>query len=211
VVAETGNGLRMVEQLVAEWGVDRRPPGKSVWFELTTAEEGSPRRHAMRVETSEVSAAMGVPGAEPGVVTIRLQRLPLGLHAAWQRHAQALLREYLLARMEDTDGEQVLEHAASSDALALFAEQVPAPVPPDHRDRSPSANAAPADEVVLLIPAGSVPHVALLDDNLAAASRLADLDGLLTPAPPPALRAFRRWICGEVLRQAAGEAPSPWA
>jgi anti-sigma regulatory factor (Ser/Thr protein kinase) len=31
----TGRGMHLVEALAAQWGVDPRPPGKAVWFELT--------------------------------------------------------------------------------------------------------------------------------------------------------------------------------
>jgi anti-sigma regulatory factor (Ser/Thr protein kinase) len=35
----TGRGLRLVDALSTRWGVDRRPGGKTVWFELPASEE----------------------------------------------------------------------------------------------------------------------------------------------------------------------------
>lgn len=33
--AESGRGLRIVDTLADRWGVDRKPAGKAVWFELS--------------------------------------------------------------------------------------------------------------------------------------------------------------------------------
>jgi anti-sigma regulatory factor (Ser/Thr protein kinase) len=35
-LALNGRGLQFVEQLATRWGVERRPPGKVVWFELAS-------------------------------------------------------------------------------------------------------------------------------------------------------------------------------
>lgn len=37
---EGGHGLRLVESLADRWGVDHRPAGKTVWFELLAAGGG---------------------------------------------------------------------------------------------------------------------------------------------------------------------------
>ena len=38
--ATTGRGLRLLEEYATRWGVDRRPPGKTVWVELSAAAAG---------------------------------------------------------------------------------------------------------------------------------------------------------------------------
>lgn len=37
--AATGRGLMMVDQLAVDWGVEKTPPGKAVWFTLPTSGE----------------------------------------------------------------------------------------------------------------------------------------------------------------------------
>ena len=53
--------------------------------------------------------------------------MPLLLHAAWQEHAEALLREYLLASLDDeVDSEDPIQmHADATDAIAVLEEHVP--------------------------------------------------------------------------------------
>lgn len=46
VDATTGRGMRLVERLSRRWGVERRPDGKTVWFEL----DGTPGEDAFDVE-----------------------------------------------------------------------------------------------------------------------------------------------------------------
>ena len=53
--------------------------------------------------------------------------MPLLLHAAWQEHAEALLREYLLARLdsEASEADPIQMHAEATDAIAVLEEHVP--------------------------------------------------------------------------------------
>ena len=61
--------------------------------------------------------------------------MPLLLHAAWQEHAEALLREYLLASL-DSDGDDPIQmHADATDAIAVLEEHVPRAAGDDDRRR----------------------------------------------------------------------------
>ena len=52
--------------------------------------------------------------------------MPLLLHAAWQEHAEALLREYLLASLDAESGVDPIQvHAEATDAIAVLEEHVP--------------------------------------------------------------------------------------
>ena len=52
--------------------------------------------------------------------------MPLLLHAAWQEHAEALLREFLLASLEDeADVDPIQMHAEATDAIAVLEEHIP--------------------------------------------------------------------------------------
>ena len=51
--------------------------------------------------------------------------MPLLLHAAWQEHAEALLREYLLASLDSGGEDPIQVHAEATDAIAVLEEHVP--------------------------------------------------------------------------------------
>jgi len=197
--ASTGRGLRMVEDLADDWGVSVGETGKTVWFRVSGDHPGQPgparrdgRGASRRADT----------------VLVELLNVPLVLHARWQQHAEALLREYLLVRLEEGAPErEVLRHAECSDAVALLDEAIPQP-----------AGGAPGlgvDEqlprATVAVPGASVPHFATLDETLDRAIALADADGMLSVATPPMARAFRRWVCRQVATQAAGAPPMPWS
>jgi len=206
--AGTGRGLVMVEELTDEWGVSRRGPGdqgKVVWFEIgdtgpsdaeAVPEEAGPPRHGERV------------------VDVRLLNVPLLLHAAWQQHAAALLREFLLAALDDGHEEEAVQvHASASDALALLSEHLPSPDLGDQPDRMLALARDPewsAYDAVLPVPLGSVGHFAALGRALDDALVVADRGLFLTPPTQPELQGLRRWICREVERQSRGEPPVAW-
>ena len=208
-LAGTGRGVQLLD-LLARWGVEHRPGGKAVWFEL-----GETRgRDATALAPDHV--AVGVtPGRRPvDEVGVTLLHMPLLLHAAWQVHAESFLREFLLARLDEGDAEQVMaEHAAASDALALLKAQIPVPdlgEDPAAVMAGATGSKVSAPSVTLRVPGGSVANFALLDRMLDAALELAEPGGFLTPPMQPELRAMRRWICAEVAEQADGRAPQVW-
>ncbi len=201
-LASTGRGLLMVDQLSTRWGVSSRADSKTVWFEVGVASDLPDH------EPAPVSGSSLLP-----VVAVVLRRVPLLLHAAWQIHAESLLREILLVRLDEESLAGLEEHASASAAIALMEQQI----------RRPELGQAPhevmagaveplvsADEVVLEVPTGSVRHFAVLNQVLEDAADMADSGSLLTPPIQPEIRDFRRWICHEVARQAAGDAPAAW-
>ena len=111
-------GMLMLEEMVDDWGVSRHRQGKTVWFHLT-----SPGRNDERVELQEAGQPRRTAGE---TATVELLEMPLLLHAAWQEHAEALLREYLLASLDDESGINAIQmHADATDAIALLEEQIP--------------------------------------------------------------------------------------
>lgn len=222
-MAGTGRGLLLLQQMVDAWGVQLHSGGKTVWFEL-----GAGDLEAEMSELSEMteSSAPGAPGPaadEPGTVRVELRNVPLLLHVAWHQHAEALLREYLLFRLgSDEDGvgggfdedlDDLQAHAAASNALSLLSAHLVEPHVGEDADVLMAAAIEPrvsgACEVVP-VPAWSLEHFRVLATSLDAALELADAGAFLTPPTQPEIREFRRWVCGEVERQAAGEAPTPW-
>jgi PAS domain S-box-containing protein len=204
-LAGTGRGLMIVDSTVDRWGVDTHPAGKTVWFELSSAEG-----------THDAPRDVQVLGRddEHGSVRVELRNVPLLLHVAWQQHAESLLREFLLLSLTEGAEEAGLQaHAASSDAIALVLDHLPDPNVGDDPDILMAAVSEPevsSESEVLVVPLASLAHFRALDETLDAALALADEGKLLTAPTQPEIRAFRRWICGEVDRQSRGEVATAW-
>lgn len=207
--ASTGRGLALVEQTADAWGVVPGIRGKTVWFQLTSPEQFH--------QTAAVRRTGNVRGEEaPAVetVTVELLNVPLLLHAAWQQHVEAVLREYLLASLEvESDENALIVHAAATDALAVLAEHIPRPEIRGNPDEVMSAavdREISTPRLSMPVPRSSVPHFSVLDTALEAAVTMGERGGLLVPPVQPELRGLRRWLCSEVVHQARGVRPTPW-
>jgi PAS domain S-box-containing protein len=204
--AATGRGLKLLDHTVDRWGAHRRARGKVVWFELNSEGRDRPAPPLDRPDVPPTSASS---------VAVELLNLPLLLHAAWLEHAEALLREHLLVRLDSPDPETALSvHAAAGEALNLLAEQVPTPEVEDDPDVLMAGAVEPyvsMERLVLLVPRASVAHFAALDTALDDALALASAGLLLTPPAQPEVQALRRWLASEVVRQTAGDAAKPWS
>ncbi|QWF21351.1 PAS domain S-box protein [Nocardioides sp. LMS-CY] len=210
----TGRGLGLVHELTATWGVRPVPDGKVVWARVTA--DPVPPAPARAPDPPGPEADREVDGS----VAVELRNLPLLMHLAWHEHAETLLRDYLLSRLEDDEAAALAEHAVVSAALALLHEQVPAPVLPGGVDTlddvaglltSVAEPAATLAEGLLRLPSGAAASFAIMDQVLDAAVAMAETDRLLAAPMQPELRALRRWLCGQVESQTAGAAPVPWS
>ena len=209
--AGTGRGMLMLEHLVDDWGVSRHRQGKTVWFRLASPEGGERRRGAGYEDEERESEG----SAE--TVTVELRNMPLLLHAAWQEHAEALLRELLLGTLDTQDAEgpdPIQMHAEATDAIAILEEHVPRL----DVDRDPTELMVDATEpnvsvarLRVPVPVASVPHFETLDRAIEAALRLTRQGFSLTPPTQPEIQVFRRWLCRQVVDQAAGAEPVPWS
>ena len=203
----TGRGLLMLESMVDEWGVTQRRDGKTVWF-LLSASEG----HAPAPALADTSLPRRLRSREK-TVPVELRNMPLLLHAAWQEHAEALLREYLLVGLESDEGDPIQMHADATDAIAVLEEHVPRPPVPMEPDRIMGDAIEPrvsASRLEVPVPVNSVSHFETLDRAIQAALDLSE-DGLvLTPPTQPEVQAFRRWLVRQVLDQANGGTAEPW-
>ena len=202
----TGRGLHMVDSVVTRWSSFRLGSGKVVWFEIEDP-LGEP---FATYQPPQDPAQVG----RNDVVEIELRNVPLLMHAAWQEHASALLREYLLTRL-DEDLAFLGSHAQASDAMNVLYEQIPAPDVGGAAD-AVMANAlephVSAAALTLRVPRGSVPHFAALDEMITEALHLAADGSLLVPPTQPEIREMSRWLCQEVVDQArSGRAPLPWS
>lgn len=197
-IAATGRGLHVVGEMVDRWGAYPSRGGKVVWFEIATAED----------ERGDAEP----PLATSDAVEVELINVPVLMHAAWQEHAAALLRERLLVRL--AEDETALEnHAAASDALAVLCEQIPAPDLGMHPEAIMAAATEPGvsqSRVVLRVPASSTANFELLDSAMAEAVAMAETGRLLVPPTQPELQHMRHWLCEQVRLQAVGGDSTPW-
>jgi PAS domain S-box-containing protein len=208
--AGTGRGLQMLESLVEDWGVRLHGGGKTVWFHVTGQEQDPEPPHVRRDQDE-------APGRPRESVAVQLQNVPLLLHAAWQEHAEALLREYLLASLDaDALGLQIDPiqiHAEATDAIAVLEEHIPrasAMAAPEELMIEATEPNVSAARIEVPVPATSVAHFDTLDRAIQAALDLSEEGLVLTPPTQPEVQAFRRWLCRQVVRQAAGGRPEPW-
>lgn len=204
--AATGRGLQLVAELTDRWGSQLRGSGKVVWFEL-----GDIRTPEVGYVVEE--PAHGVESHPDVVLPVALREAPLLMHWAWQEHAAALLREYLLHVLDED--ETILDrHAEASQALSLLSEQLPVPQLPDRADALMTDAIEPhvtADEVLLHVPLSAVTRFSTLDVLLRDAIREARKGQFLGPPTQPEIDEMRAWICEEVARQASGDAAvTPW-
>jgi PAS domain S-box-containing protein len=211
----TGRGLRMLESMVADWGVTRHDQGKTVWFEVAADEGSSDSRPGTAPRQTD---GHGRPAGRQATVSVDLLNMPLLLHAAWQEHAEALLREYLLASLDSMDsedgGDPIRLHADATDAIAVLEEHTPRSGQWTIDDELFSDAAEPAVSAALVripVPVESLPHFETLDRVVGSAAALAEEGQVLTPPTLPAVEEFRRWVCGQVLGQPAGLRPEPWS
>jgi len=207
--AQTGRGLALLELQATEWGVRAEARGKVVWFRVDL----TPRAfQAAEAEPHELIVGGGRGKQSLDVV---LLEVPLAMFAVWRQHAETVLREYLLATLEDEAIDDPLEHhAAATDAIAVLAGAIPDPPsgesPADVLARV-SEPLVTAERIQLPVPVPAVPHFRTLGTALDAANDLADAGRFLGPPIQPELGQLRRWLCEQVDSQGRGAPPAPWA
>lgn len=211
-MARTGRGLQLLQQLVDRWGTLARPDGKTVWFELDSGDRLN--EIAAEPDPDDVCADFAPGAAGEDVLDVVLLNIPLLLHAAWQEHAEALLREYLLLSLDSDDPMEALTvHAAASGAISLMHKHIPRPQLGHDAEELMTYAVEPgvsSQRAVLRVPRTSVPHFQVLDQVMNTALALADSGAFSTPPIQPEMRELRRWLCREVSRQVNGEPPTRW-
>lgn len=235
----TGRGLAMVHQLSQGWGVRPTGAGKTVWARIATgfSDARIPDWSSHHVEVVGVDRDGGEPiastaqrsaladhqvggnrGAEESL-WVQLKNMPLLMHMAWLEHAEALMREYLLARLEADELVALQQHAHVSQAMSLLHRQIPAPALPGGAhalgdvDELLTSVVEPVPTLAscwLEVPAESLMTFRVLNEVLDEAVAMADADLLLAAPIQPELRELRRWICAEVAAQSHGAEPTAW-
>ena len=193
-VASTGRGLHVVGEVVDRWGAFPSGGGKIVWFEISEGQDEY---------AEDAEPVLGDPDAP---IAVELLNVPLLMHAAWQEHAAALLRELLLVRLDEDDA-AIEHHAAASEALNVLFEQIPAPDLGEHPEAIMAAATEPGvsrSRIMLRVQPSSMAHFEVLDSALVEAVEMADRGQLLSPPTQPEVQHLRHWLCDQVRSQAAG-------
>lgn len=202
----TGRGLHLIESLVTRWSTFRLGQGKVVWVEMEDP-QGAPFAGARPPLPAPELAAQDV-------AQVELRNVPLLMHAAWQEHASALLREHLLVKL-DEDPTILERHARASDAMNILHEQVPVPdlgADPDAVMAGALEPHVSIESMTLRVPSRSVAHFAVLDELIRDALHLAASHRLLVPPTQPEVRAMSHWLCVEVTEQSgSGRPPRRWS
>jgi anti-sigma regulatory factor (Ser/Thr protein kinase) len=186
--ALTGRGLDLVEALAHACGVERLEDGKVVWFEV-----------GAQVGEEEVTGG-DVPPLE--TFRVRLLGLPTELVLSALQYSDAMLRELAFLMLSDdgpglggTEGWQAPQIDVGPILQAAEAAVAEGRSAIDLEVDLPVGSAEAALERMALVALG---------DGLARR-------GLLLSRPAePQIGVCRRWLFGQVARQAAGEEPFPW-
>ena len=206
--ALTGRGLGVVAALSDRWGVSTAPDGKVVWAELGA--NGGP--HApVPPSRADRSAASPPPPRAPGDRPVRFPGVPVDGYLEVQAHNDALFRELELVSIE-LEGDHAAEVAAP---LADLVDQLYRRFRgqrDSHREVVAAAQAAGRPTVELASTAspgavaGARSYLALLEQ----ADELCRAGVLLTPEPPPSVKALRSWFVDQMAAQVLHDAtPAP--
>jgi anti-sigma regulatory factor (Ser/Thr protein kinase) len=219
ITASTGRGLGLVNDVAADWGVRPTERGKTVWFELAPTLASRDDRlggEARASGTQELGSPSGGSATDepPASSGVELLGVPVLLYGAWRQHAEALLREYMLATLDEGKPEDAVQvHAEASDALAVLDKVIPVMPPTDTPAAALAAALSPAASparIRLVVPHDSRRHFLTLDRALEDALERAEAGAFLTPQVQPELRELRRWLCDQVTSQCLGAEPAPW-
>jgi hypothetical protein len=213
--AAVGRGLRLVEQLSAEWGVDpgaRSGERKAVWFRLDGADSGTePLAPVVDLDAwPDLEDTAPRHRDDEELFDVHLLDLPLDVYQRSQQHSDELARELRLVAGAAQDSDSVprrlrrliYELATRYGRLNPGAER--------HLQRAVQRGDERTD-VVYRVPARTAEDVQALDELLREADEYCRKGGgLLTLMTPPEALAFREWVFGEIIRQVGGAAPRPW-
>lgn len=196
--ATTGRGLLIVTALADDWGVDTRPGGKVVWAELGTGRS----RH--QPESAGAQAA----GAQPteALTHTRLIAVPTRLILASEGNIEDLTRELQVARLSGRSSEAGRLLELATELLAHFEDASSA------LRRAAETAWEEGRRLIdwnLPLDPGSGPALRRVVELLEEVADHCRAGELLALAPSDEVLAVRRWMVEELVRQLAGERPSP--
>jgi hypothetical protein len=160
------------------------------------------------------------PAAVSGpAMTVRLLDFPVPIHARAQEHNDELMREFAL--IADQSHDDAVDPGHEARALPARLVTIVAALNTNYGSFTQEQDARVAqavaegatviDEMVYELPASAAFAAQTLGTMLDEADVYCQAgQHLLTLATPPELVAYRRWVLGEFVRQAAGQPPMSW-
>ena len=157
----------------------------------------------------------GTPGVA-GVVTVRMEGVPMTVYLQASEHGDELMREFALMAATPGGGDGADGAAAVPVRLTGLVEELRSrfsrfTLGPESALAQAAVRGDTTIDVVYTIPpdvAGAAIHLGNLLDE---ADEFCLAGNLLTLATPPEAVAFRRWFLGEFARQVDGHPPTPWS
>lgn len=236
--AGTGRGLRVLDHMASNWGSYRTDEGKIVWFELGTggtaatdatgaerapaASTGGEAGEKARAEVPDASRAPEAlrdprrarigdePEAGEELIAFVWAKLPLAKLDETAAHYDSVLREFHLVLEREPSAKAAVPGRLISlmNELTRFGPLMTSVEQDLERGRESGADRV---DVRLDLPVG-IGQMAVRLDNLldeADAYCAAGVE-LLSLEPAPGIVNVRKWLIGELARQAEGHAPVPW-
>ena len=186
----TGRGLEILDLTATNWGAELSEDGKVVWFELGTTPSAD--GHADGVQPLEAR----------GGIAVEFLGTPVALARATFDYGDALMRELALLAFSEGSGEPAAPFLVTPQLRLTEILDALLTATNEGRDRIDLRVELPAGS-----PSAALQRLALIDE----ANRVAQEGRLLLPPSMPELAHCRRWMMGQILAQAAGEAPTKWA
>lgn len=217
--ASTGRGLQLIARLASTWGIDERPDGKTVWFELAT----------LRPQEFDATAVTPAMTARSRSGTITTERSPLGvpspfdlmrfvilglpLRAALRtsEHYDGLFREFRLIADRERQA-----HSTVPEGLVELIDDLGTRFSgfTDRQEQEIAAARAEGRDSIDLeyfLPADAVGELARLDGLLDEADAYCEAgQNVLTLPPDEEVLGVRKWILDEFVRQASGGNAVAW-
>lgn len=206
LLSTIGRGLGIVAMCADAWGAVIQPEGKFVWFEPAT-EVSDPDLEGDIYDSSADDRISSDAELGDGVA-IEFARLPVNLYVDFRRHYQELRRELRLLSLAHETDYPVAKNL--SDLFRRFDDEFRKARGADKLDSAIASGEDRAD-ISLVVPSSCPATSAQMIDLLELADAFCRAERLLSLATTPQQLQFQRWWLGEFGRQAAGEAPRPWA
>ena len=205
-LTSTGHGLSLVAYLAADYGVELRRDGKSVWFTLDADAPGTDTERDNEWPTPPPSRS----GRTGPTTTVVLLDLPVRLWRAARQHHEALLRELYLHQSLRSQGALHDDDRSAASISRVQARQAAAVLDAALDTAMDSGDVSRID-LELDAVAELVAGLLVLQTSLDEAERLAHEGSLLVLPGLPEIVAVREWCCDQVVAQVSGAAPAPWS
>ena len=208
LLSTIGRGLGIVALYSSTWGAEVAPDGKTVWFEPIKEPRlaGDLSGDVFDLDEAVEQRVANAPEPED-VLSIHLLRMPVQLFAHFRNRYSELRRELRLLALAHGNDYPV---ARELSALFLEVEAERRQAQGVHQLDEAVAEGREEADLEYIVPASAPVSMGRLLEMLEKADEFCRDQRLLALSASPQQLALQRWYLGEFIRQAAGEAPTPW-